>query len=317
MNRPEGGGTGLVHEGAGADEAVAHSARRTTSRREMAARHNSFQKVSPEVGHLDDDELDRAFGNDADATLSLLADLTGATDVRLRELARRLAGRLVIELARRGPERRRGVGKLHLQRIDETGGDIDVDASIDGVVEARARGGAPALDDLRARSWSRPGTAWCLIIDRSGSMGGGRLAAAAVAAAAVAWRTPSDYAVLAFNSDVVVVKSQDVAKSTDRVVNDILTLRGHGTTDLALALRAAGEQLARSRAGRKIAVLLSDCRATVPGDVVAAARAHDEVVIVPPEADSAEAEALARSIGAVCVPLSGPSAVPDVFAALR
>ena len=101
-----------------------------------------------------------------------------------------------------------------------------------------------------------PGTALCLIVDRSGSMGGGPLAAAAVAAAAVAWRTPADYTVLAFDSDVVVAKSQDVAKSTDRVVNDILTLRGHGTTDLAARAASGGRATRPLRAGRKIAVLL-------------------------------------------------------------
>ncbi|MFI4945471.1 MAG: citrate/2-methylcitrate synthase, partial [Burkholderiales bacterium] len=43
------------------------------------------------------------------------------------------------------------------------------------------------------------------------------------------------------------------------------------TKDAMDALRAAGAQLQRSPAARRIAVLLSDCRATVPGDVVSVA----------------------------------------------
>ena len=76
------------------------------------------------------------------------------------------------------------------------------------------------------RAWAKPGTALCLVVDRSGSMGGERLATAAVAAAAVAWRAPDDYSVLAFGRDVVAVKSQDVFRPPERVVDDLLSVAG-------------------------------------------------------------------------------------------
>ena len=147
-------------------------------------------------------------------------------------------------------------------------------------------------------------------------MSGRPLATAAVAASAVAFRAPSDHSVLAFASDVIVVKSQDVARPAEDVVTDLLLLRGHGTTDLALALRAAHAQLERSRSARRIAVLLSDCRATVEGDVVAAAARFDELWVMAPEGDSEEAERLASAVGARIVTVSGPSAVADAFARL-
>ncbi len=121
---------------------------------------------------------------------------------------------------------------------------------------------------------------------------------------------------IAFGKDAVVAKSQDVPRGPEAVVIDLLALRGFGTTDVAGALRVASLQLQRSRAGRKIAILLSDCRATVDGDVVAAARALDEVFIVAPTDDSAEAEALAALVGAVCVTVSGPSDLPGALARL-
>ena len=108
-------------------------------------------------------------------------------------------------------------------------------------------------------------------------------------------------------------KSQDQAKSNEAVVDAVLALRGFGTTDVAGALVTAAEQLRRSTAGRKITVLLSDCRATTPGDVVGAARRLDELVIVAPESDSAEAEDLARQAGSRFTTVSGPS---DAAAAL-
>ena len=50
------------------------------------------------------------------------------------------------------------------------------------------------------------------------------------------------------------MKSHGADKPTEHVVTDVLSLRGHGTTDLAGALRAAGEQLGRSAAARKVAI---------------------------------------------------------------
>jgi Mg-chelatase subunit ChlD len=138
-------------------------------------------------------------------------------------------------------------------------------------------------------------------------MTGRPLATAAVAAAAVAWRAPDDYSVLSFGKEVIAAKSQDVAKSSELVIDSVLALRGFGTTDVAGALVAAADQLSRSRAGRKIVILLSDCRATVPGDIVGAARRLDELVIIAPESDDAEAVDLARDAGARVTTVSGPS----------
>jgi Mg-chelatase subunit ChlD len=273
-----------------------------------------FEQVSPEVGELDEAAVEDGLLDDPDEMLALLADLTGATDQRLRDLARRLAGRLFLDLARRGPIARRGVGKITEQAYRPDGGDIDVDASLDAIIAAAAADAAIDVDRLRIRAWSTPQTALCLVVDRSGSMGGGPLATAAVAAATVAWRAPADYSVLAFGKDVVVVKSQDRDKGNERVVNDVLSLRGHGTTDLAGALRAAGQQLARSRAARKITVVLSDCRSTVEGDVFAAAGALAEVVVIAPDSDYIEALSFASTCGATLTTVAGPSSVAAALA---
>ena len=98
------------------------------------------------------------------------------------------------------------------------------------------------------------------------------------------------------------------------MVNDVLTLRGFGTTDLAGALLVAQQQLMRSRAGRRVAVLLSDCRATVEGDVEAAAGAVEELVIIAPTDDHDEAKVLAGRVGARLALVSGPSEIPEVLA---
>jgi Mg-chelatase subunit ChlD len=269
--------------------------------------------VSPEVGVLDEAAFDDALEADPDEALALLADLTGATDQHLRELARRLAGRVVVDVVRTGSPRRRGIGRMRHAPADRSSGELDLDRGLETVAAARAQGVAPALGDLHSREWSRPDLALCLLVDRSGSMGGARLATAAVAAAACLWRAPLDTSVVAFGDDAVVLASQGSGREPEAVVEDLFRLRGHGPTDLALALRVARRQLDRSSAGRRITVLLSDARATKGGDPVAEAAALDELVVLCPAGDSDEAAHLADALGARWVEVAGPSDVPAAF----
>lgn len=268
------------------------------------------------MGELDQAAVEEGLVDDPDETLGLLADLAGATDQRLRDLARQLAARLFLDLARRGPSTPRGIGRIGEQPYRPDGGDLDLDASLEAVAEAVASGAAIDAERLRIRSWSTPDTALCLVVDRSGSMGGKPLATAAIAAAAVAARRPRSYSVLAFGKEVVAVKSQDGDKSSEVVVTDLLSLRGHGTTDLAGALRAAGQQLNRDTASRKIAILLSDCRPTVEGDALAAAAGVPELVIVAPEQDCAEAITFAQQCHARVATVAGPSQIAEALAAV-
>jgi Mg-chelatase subunit ChlD len=270
--------------------------------------------VSPDVGALDEDAFDDLLRDDADEALGLLADMARATDPALRELARRLAGRLMVDVARRGPTRQRGVGRIASAPFQPDAGDIDLDASTEAIVEARAAGAAVDAERLRVRRWVQPRTAICLLVDRSGSMVGKPLATNAVAAAAVAHRARGDFSVVSFAKDGIAVKSQDAEVPVERVVDQVLALRGRGSTNLAGALQLAAQQLARSPAGRKITILLSDCRATEPGDVTGAARSLDELVIIDPEGDDEAARALAAEVGAPIATVAGPTGIPDALA---
>lgn len=275
--------------------------------------HESFQEISPEVGVLDEDAFTDAMRDDPDDTLTLLAELVGATDEKLRELARSLAGRVVVDIVRTGPPRRKGLGRLRHRRADQ-GGELDIDRSIETIAAARARGDAPSLEDLTARDWSKPDLALCLLIDRSGSMGGERLATAAVAAAASLWRAPVDTSVVAFSDDAIVIASQGSGRDAEDVVNQLFRLRGFGTTDLAFAFRTAAAQLSRSSAARRITLLLSDGRATAGDDPVEAAAALDELIVLAPADDSDAAVQLAGAVGGRCVVVTGPSSVPEALA---
>jgi Mg-chelatase subunit ChlD len=281
--------------------------------RRALATNESFGDISPEVGQLDEAAISDALADDPDELLSLMAEMTSATDVALRAQARMIASRLFLDLARDKAPDRSGIGRVVTSRFRDGGGDIDIDASLDELVMARGSGRAVQVEELRVRTWAKPSTAWCLLVDRSGSMEGRPLATSALAAAAVAVRAEDEFAVLSFGKDVVAPKAMWERRSAEEVVDRVLSLRGHGTTDVAGALMAAGEQLRSASAARRVVVLLSDCRATEPGDVVGAAKALDELVILAPEDDSVEACELAEQAGARWTTVAGPSSVPAAF----
>ena len=275
-----------------------------------------FAELSPELGEIDDDALAELAQEDLDAALEMLASMSGATDRRLAALAAKLAGRLVLDVAKSGPVSARGLGRMHSVPAGRADGDLDLDASLDEIVRAGASVEPVSGDALRVRAWRRPATAIALVIDRSGSMSGHRLATAAVCAAACAWRAPADWSVLAFGEKVVAVKSQERHRAPGAVVDDVLRLQGQGTTDLASALNSARDQLARSSAKRQITLLLSDCRATAGGDAVAAARRHQELCIIAPADDPDDARTFASATGSRLATVTGPSDLPPTLSSL-
>ncbi len=234
-----------------------------------------------------------------------------ATDEGLRAPARRLAARLVIDRSRSGRPRRPGTTKPRLVPAG-TGGDLDVDASLEGILTARGERRPADLDELTARDWGRQDLAVCLLVDASGSMHGERLAVAATVAAACALRAPSQHCVIAFAGDVRVLRPLHGSEPPATVVDRVLALRGHGVTRLAEALRAALEQLAPARAQRRVVVLLSDCRPT-DEDPVRVARAAPELLVLAPRGDAEQAAAFAAATGARWAELAGADSAPGLL----
>lgn len=299
-------------EGANAEKALADSARSSTSRQSLQ-RNQNFEKISPEVGILDEDAFAEALEEDADEALVLLADLIGATDEKLRKAAQELASKVVVDIARQGQAKKGGIGRLQTQSARH-GGEIDIEASLDEIAAARARRSAPDIEQLQSRQWAKPTTALCIVVDRSGSMTGERLATAAVAAACVHLRAPEKTSVVAFGDNAIVLSSFGSERSAELVVRDVFRLRGHGTTDVALALRTAADQLSRATAERKICILLSDTRVTSGPDPTDIARLFDELIVIAPADDDEQAKTFARNVGAQCFSVAGPSQIPEVFA---
>jgi hypothetical protein len=273
---------------------VAAAARQTLSRQQLAATHQAFASVSPQVGRIDDDAVTEAMRRDADAAVALLADMAVATDPALRADARRLAGRLLPPLGRVGTPRRRGTRRL-VARAGAVDGDLDIERTLEhnnGMPPRRA-------DRLVARQFAAAPRAVCLLVDRSGSMSGHAVALAAVAAAAVV-QAASDRlhcGVIAFATETMVLRDPRDEVPSERVVDDLLSLRGHGTTDLARALRAAAAQLEHVPPGGRTALLMSDCLHTKGADPLGPAGTLDGLHVLGTSADPdsiAAGKALAR-----------------------
>ena len=276
---------------------------KTDGRHELA-RHARFAELSPAVGVLDEEAMSRALADDP-GVFELLALMTTATDERLRAAAMRLSSQIVLDRARAGRNAAPGISKLRPAR-GALDGDLDIDASIDGVSAARTEARPVGADDLTIVHWTRPRTAFAVVVDRSGSMSGARLAAAATVAAACALRAPQEHAVLCFAATVEVIKplGSDTAAAT--VAERLLGLRGHGVTRLAAALKAAREQLAQARAQRRVVILLSDCRSTDEDDIVETACSLPELIILAPADDHEQAAELAGLSGARWGPIAHP-----------
>jgi Mg-chelatase subunit ChlD len=178
-------------------------------------------------------------------------------------------------------------------RVGEIG-DLDVERTLE-----RAEGRRPRdRGDLVVRRWRAARRSICLLVDRSGSMRGDAVARAAMAAAAVvlAAQGRASCSVIAFARDAIVLMPQGGSRPPGAIVEDLLDLRGRGTTDLALALKAARTQLGRADGpGERIAILLSDCEATAGGDPLPVAAGLNRLHVLGPSPD-ASAVAAGRAL---------------------
>ena len=280
-------------EGQEARDAVREAGRRSASRDELSRRHGELLAVSPEVGRLDEDALEDLLRRDNEAALALLSDLAVATDAALRARARQVATKVFIRMARQGRPARRGLRRLTTTRGAE--GDLELDRTLDRTGGLRPR----HPEDFVVRRWGSSQRAICLLVDRSGSMQGEAVAMAALAAAAVviAGGEHSDCSVVAFSDRPIVLQSQGQRRPPEDLVGELLTLRGFGTTDLALALAAAAAQLERAASPDRLAVLMSDCLPTAGGDPVQSLRGVDRLHVLGTSLDPeslAAGRALAR-----------------------
>jgi MoxR-like ATPase len=293
---PGGGGQGQILTGPEVRNAVKEAGRRTQGRRELSANHPQFAEVSPEVGQLDEGAFEQQLARDPDEALGMLSDMASATDPKLRALARRMAARVFMRMGRAGPIRQRGFRRM-APVAGRDDGDLDLERTLERCGGMRPR----TREDLVVRRWHAPRRANALLIDNSGSMRGQALATAALAAAAtvIAAGDQTECSVIAFARDALVLQEQGRRRPYAALVDDILTLRGKGTTNIAVALRAAAQQLRRAPTSEQVTLLLSDCLATVGDDPLSALAGIERLHVLGTSTD-ADAVSAGRALARRC-----------------
>jgi Mg-chelatase subunit ChlD len=264
-----------------------------------------------------------ALEDDPDRAIELLADMARATDRTLRDQARALAAELLLPVARHGGDTRRS-GAVRMVTTARHGLDLDLDATID---RAAGRVDRIAPDELRWRSWQRPGRAYVLLVDASGSVTGRPLATALVTAAALARRLGPDdqLGVVAFWSRAVVLRHVTSTEPAAGVLDALFDLKGGDTTDLAGGLRLALAQAGRAVAAHRDVIVLTDGLANAGDDPVAVAstgpgagtRVHVLALSDEPDAAAAclaVAEAGGGRVAALPRASRAPAALGDVLA---
>jgi Mg-chelatase subunit ChlD len=184
--------------------------------------------------------------------------------------AQQIAARLAIRRPRRDTTGRRGIGELASVRYRDGSDDIDLDATLENLVEHPV----PEDDDIMVRDRIRTRRSVVLAVDVSGSMRGERIRTAAATVGALAGELArDDLAVLAFWSDAAVLVPLGRPVPAARVLDTLLRIPARGLTNISFPLQLAREQLAAIPARDARVLLLSDCVHNAgPDPRIAAAR---------------------------------------------
>ena len=184
-------------------------------------------------------------------------DLTaGPADPEVLRRAQQIAARLVLPRARRSSAAARGPGELASVRYRGGSDDIDLDATLQRLVEHPV----PDEDDVVVRERVRTRRLVVLAVDISGSMGGERIRTAAATVGALAGELRrDDLAVVAFWSDAAVLTRPGDRLEVGRLLDTLLRLPARGLTNLAFPLAVARTVLSDRTPVDARVLLLSDC----------------------------------------------------------
>jgi Mg-chelatase subunit ChlD len=177
-------------------------------------------------------------------------------DAEALRRARQIANRLAVPRPRRDVTVRRGIGELTSVRYRGGSDDIDLDRTVEQLVEHPV----PDEDDIVVRERVRTRRSVVLLVDVSGSMRGERVRTAAATVGALASElVRDDLAVIAFWSDAAVLAHLGHRVAPQLLLDAMLRIPAKGLTNIAFPLEVAQRELARVPARDARVVLLSDC----------------------------------------------------------
>ena len=142
--------------------------------------------------------------------------------------------------------------------VDDFNWDSD-DIELDRTIEEIVYRGTIDVQSLKVYKRDVRDRLYALIIDRSSSMTGFKIAIAAIVATTLIYATPwSKYSVAAFNTEVEFIKRALEYVPKEIVIDRILSLVPEGYTDIARAISKVHKHLVESGAFETIGILITD-----------------------------------------------------------
>ena len=133
--------------------------------------------------------------------------------------------------------------------------DINIDKTIENILDHGYKG----LDLLAVYEQAYKDYGFAVIIDRSASMAGYKITLAALVAATIAYACRNRrYSVLAFNTEVEFLKKFNDYVDVEELVDNILSLKAYGYTDIALGIVEAYKELKANNVSKTIGILITD-----------------------------------------------------------
>lgn len=132
---------------------------------------------------------------------------------------------------------------------------IDLDSTFENIIGKKY----PSYSDIIVLDRGRDNRGAVLMLDTSKSMGGEKLAIAAVTGATVAYNFKiNQYAIITFEDEAHVLKSLNNEKKIVRVVGEILETSASGCTNIEDALRRGLSEVNLLRVPKRRGILITD-----------------------------------------------------------
>lgn len=207
-------------------------------------------------------------------SLKAFSRMTGRLTDDVAAQAVRIASRLIMKIARQIADTGYRSGKLKLVRGFTEGADIELDNSLECYAQAPERG---MLDSLVTYARHKEKSAFVMMLDHSYSMQS-NIILAAITAAAIAQHFKNDYAVLAFGTDVCVLREVDESSGPETVLGRLFALQPHGETNIRMALEAGLGYV--NKFERKSGLILTDGDWNRGGNPFQAAVRFDKLSVI-------------------------------------
>jgi hypothetical protein len=193
------------------------------------------------------------------------------------DVARRaikIASRMIIAIAKQIADTGYRPSELTLIRGHIDGAEIELDRSLEKYAEAPESG---ILDNLVSYVRRIEKKAFVMMLDYSYSMQS-KIILAAITAAAIAQHFKRDYAILAFNSGVGVLKDVNEPAGPEKVLQRLFALQSYGDTNIRVVLEAGLKHIGKFE--RKAGLLLTDGDWNKGGNPLQAASRFDKLSVI-------------------------------------